>query len=241
MRLVRPPSSETCGRVDWKSKNSSASMSAKRSASQRRERYSAASDAPCAPSFQPRNAATRTGDSSSGSSVMRSASAITSVYGRNRPDRAPQQRHERDHRGPDRGRKRDVDQHEPPRQAGPVLDLADRHLRRENGEHDERRAEHAGPATALRVEVGEERRERAAEDGSRTHVQVDRRLERAEAAYRLASGMRPGGRDERPADDEREAGRDQHEADTSDNVGNERLGRTGKPQRLDRDDDPGAE
>src|SRR5439155_20705237 len=156
MRLVRPPSSETCGRVDWKSKNSSASMSAKRSASQRRERYSAASDAPCAPSFQPRNAATRTGDSSSGSSVMRSASAITSVYGRNRPDRAPQQRHERDHRGPDRGRKRDVEQHEPPRQARPELDLADRNLLRQNGKHDDLRQEHARPETALDGEVGKE-------------------------------------------------------------------------------------
>ena len=42
--------------------------------------------------------------------------------------RAPHECDECDRGGPDRRRDRDVDEHEPPRQVGPVLDVSERHL-----------------------------------------------------------------------------------------------------------------
>src|SRR5919109_64800 len=55
-------------------------MSAKRAAPHALARKPAASEAPWPPSFQPRNAVTRTGRCSSGRSAMRSSSAMPPVY-----------------------------------------------------------------------------------------------------------------------------------------------------------------
>src|SRR3954468_20847701 len=110
-----PSSSETCGRVAWKSKKFSGSTSAKRSAPHVLARYPAASEAACAPSFQPRKAATRIGLVSSGRWSMRSSSATRSVYVRlcrKSRGRTPQNGDEGHEQRPHRRREADVDEHE---------------------------------------------------------------------------------------------------------------------------------
>src|SRR5689334_14763554 len=129
MRRVRPSTSETCGRVAWKSKKPSGSISAKRSASHVFARYPPASDAPWPPSFHPRNAEIRTGSRSVGRATMRSSSAIGQVY-----VRPPEQRRQRHGADPDARREEDVHEHEPPWKMRSPLQLAEPHLQEQ---HDE--------------------------------------------------------------------------------------------------------
>src|SRR5512133_2897327 len=142
MRRVRPSTSETCGRVAWKSKKPSGSISAKRSASHVLARQPPASDAPWPPSFQPRKAEIRTGSRRAGRATMRSSSAIGQVY-----VRSPEQRRERDRADPDGRREEHVQEHEPPRQVCAPLQLAEPHLSQQDGEH--RRAQKEKPVRTL--------------------------------------------------------------------------------------------
>ena len=73
IRRVVPSTSETCGRLEPKSKNSSGSISANFSASHVLARNVPASEAPWPPSFQPRNDAISTGRRSSGIDSTRSS------------------------------------------------------------------------------------------------------------------------------------------------------------------------
>src|SRR6476646_9403573 len=106
-------------------------MSANRSASQILARYPPASEAPWPPSFQPRNAAIRTGSRRLGRVTMRSSSAIGEVY-----VRPEEQRREGDRAHPDGGRQEDVEEHQPPGQVRTPLDLSQPHLGEQEHEHD---------------------------------------------------------------------------------------------------------
>src|ERR687892_92824 len=79
IRRVIPASSRTVGRVIWKSRNPSGSMSARGWAPHRSRRYAAAVEAASPPSFQPRKAAIRTGRSRSGRLVQVTRSTPPSV------------------------------------------------------------------------------------------------------------------------------------------------------------------
>src|ERR1043166_6137374 len=171
-----PISSETCGRVAWKSKKFSGSTSANRCACHVLARYPAASEAAWAPSFQPRNAAISTGRVSSGRRWTRSSPATLSVYAR----RAPQNRHEGGQKCPNCGRKPHVGEDERPWQVRSVLDLADDHLHDQQPHHGHAEPEQARRALPPRGEVAEHEDEPDAEDGNGCRVDVDQRLKSPE-------------------------------------------------------------
>ncbi len=76
MWRVCPSLSVIVGRLAWKSKNSSGSSSATTSASSEPASVSSAVEAAAAASFQPRNAQTRTGERSSGTSPSQRSASI---------------------------------------------------------------------------------------------------------------------------------------------------------------------
>ena len=176
-------------------------MSAKRSALQVCARKLAASEAPCAPSFQPLNAATSTGAAQGGPALDAEMPCDPpSLRQARRAARARCGRPAR-RRRPDRRGERHVDEDEPPGQPFAPLDLADGHLDEQEAEHRRRRSR-ARPRARPRSARSErqQRQEPDAEDGRGADVDVQR-LDDVARNGTMSSppGMRAGGGDERAA------------------------------------------
>src|SRR5919197_4883042 len=177
-------------------------MSAKRAACQAFAGYPAAGEAPWPPSFQPRNAVTRMGCRRSGLSAMRSSSGTTPVYARLRATGSAQEGGQHDGPGPDCGRRRHVDEHEPPGQVRPVLELADPHLDEHEPHEPDREPEEERRGPSLRREVADDEDEREAEDRDTGRVHGQERVEPTEAGDAVATRVWPRGGRERAGDDE---------------------------------------
>ena len=121
IRRIVPSTSETCGRVEPKSKKRSGSMSANLSAFQALARNAPAIEAPV-PAVVP---AAERRDQDGPPELRHRLDAKLAVRVLIEPSyfgaRAPERRHERDGRRPERHRERDVDEHDPPEHVDPVL------------------------------------------------------------------------------------------------------------------------
>ena len=188
-----------------------------------------ASEAPCAPSFQPRKAATSTARRRVGRRSMRRWLPMDGVYGSTGRDLSKSLRGERDdarpHRGRERRRARERAARAGARATGcrPIAICASRSPRTPT-------ANMRSPRASVRCQRSEATMptKAMAKIPVAPHVEVERVREEPVALDLLAARVRAGGRDEGPRDDEGERAR--HE-DDGEPVGRERRmlrGRRGR-------------
>ena len=123
----------------------------------------------------------------------------------------PESRRDADDARPHCGRKGYVNEHQPPGQAVPPLDLTDGHLQEKDAEHAPGEKQFFADPGPVPEERDHEQKETDAEDGGRPDVDVDSVEDVAEALDVRAARVRPGGRDERARDDEDERRRENSE------------------------------